>query len=518
MATNSTVKKKNTVSAGSSNKKTAAELREWYNKYGKAIEVYERSKEALQLLDPTKTSTRTFSTFSKDLLRTYMQNPLSQYKNLRGLSRFLYYRSHSYKRIINYNATMINLNYRSVIPKIDFVKGADAENVKKSYFETLKLLDGMNLNLEFLKAYITCWREDVFFGCAYMDEDAFFILPLDPDYCKITGIYNNGSFAFDMDMSYFSRRQEILEMWGEPFVSMYNEYQKDTTNGRWQPFDDEHAVCLKVNVDDYEIPLPPYLAMFNNLINLEDLAEITAIADEQQIYKLLVAEIPLLSGSKEPNDFAIDLELIIDFYNKIKGTLPDYTNAILSLTPIETITFDHDQTTDVNKLENATKTIFNSSGGAQILSSSSISGSTGLNMAMKVDEENALSALLPQTEAIVNRLISYQIKDAAKVKFHKVTKYTLNDFRTQVKEAATYGLPVKLLLNSLNEFSELDTMAMNFLENDCLELHKKFIPLQSSNTMNTGDLISEDGGAPTKSDEEISDDGEASRDKRDSSG
>ena len=35
---------------------------------------------------------------------------------------------------------------------------------------------------------------------------------------------------------------------------------------------------------------------------------------------------------------------------------------------------------------------------------------------------------------------------------------------------------------------------------------------------NTGDLISDEGGAPTKSDEDISDDGEASRDKRDSSG
>ena len=33
---------------------------------------------------------------------------------------------------------------------------------------------------------------------------------------------------------------------------------------------------------------------------------------------------------------------------------------------------------------------------------------------MKVDEENALSALLPQTEAIVNRLISYQIKNIHK--------------------------------------------------------------------------------------------------------
>ena len=65
----------------------------------------------------------------------------------------------------------------------------------------------------------------------------------------------------------------------------------------------------------------------------------------------------------------------------------------------------------------------------------------------------------------------------------------------------------------MNGFSELDTLALNFLEEECLQLSNKFVPLQSSHTQN-GDPSSE-AGAPTKDSDELTDDGEASRDKKD---
>lgn len=505
--------KKDAVSAGSS-PKTAAELREWYEKYENKIKNFERSNNALQLLDPSKNYAKVANTFSKETLRTYMKNPVSQYKNLRNLSRFLYYRSQVYRRIINYNANMIDLNYRSVIPLIDIVKGGDKKKTLKSYYDTLALIENMNLPLEFLKVYITCWREDIFFGCSYYDETGFFILPIDPDYCKVTGIYPTGDLAFDMDMSYFSRKKEVLEMWGEPFVSMYSEYEKDTTNGKWQPMPDENAICLKLNIDDWETPLPPYMALFNSLINLEDLAEITAIADEQQIYKLLTMVMPLLNGSDESDDWAVDPMTIITYFNKMLEKLPDYTDAILSPVKIDTIEFSHDQATDVNKLENATKSVLNTSGGAQVLNSASISGTTAWNGAIKSDEDYALSSLLPQTQAYINRFLSYKIKNPAKVKFLEVTKFTKEEYKNSILKDATYGLPNKLLINTLNGFSELETISMNFLEEECLGLSAKFKPLQSSNTMNTGELKD---GAPTSEEtgNKITDEGEASRDKKD---
>lgn len=506
---NTTQKKKNSATSSSAKQPTTTELREWYAKYSGSIENFERSQNILQLVNPNSTSTKTFNTFSKETLRTYMKNPLNNYKNLRNLSRFLYYRSQTYRRLIHYNANMIDLNYRSVIPIVDLIKGADQKKIVKSYYETLLILENMNLPLEFLKAYITCWKEDLFFGCAYYDDEGFFVLPLDADYCKVTGIYPTGDLAFDMDMSYFSRKQDILEYLGEPFLSMYKEYQKDTVNGKWQPMKDEHCICLKLNIDDWETPIPPYIGIFDSLINLEDLKEITAIADEQEIYQLLVTKIPLLKNSQDFDDFAVDPKTAIDYYNKMKENLPDYTNAIIVPgLDVESVNFTHDQATDVNKIETTTKSVLSTSGGAAVLSAQNVSSSTSWKAAIVSDEEYALSSLLPQTQAWINRFLSYQLKDAAKVKFMETTKYSRLDYKDSLRQDATYGIPVKLAINTLNGFSELETLSMAHLE-QALDLTSLFVPLASSNTMNTGNL----SGGQEKEIRELTDSGMETRDK-----
>lgn len=512
------------------------QLRNWYQQNSKEIERFKNAEAFKQLNIPSKERTSSATTFSKSKLRTYLKNPIRNYKNLRNLSRYLRYRSQAYRRLITYNASMINLNYRSVIPLVDINKMDRSTNKKKtikSYYNTLECLEVMNLPLEFYKVYITCWTEDVFFGCAYFDKanNEFFILPLDPDYCKTIGIYPTGDLAFDMDMSYFDSRQDILELWGEPFQSMYKEYQKDTVNNKWVQMPDQYCVCLKQNIDDWETPIPPYIALFNSLINLEDLVDITAIADEQQIYKMIVAQMDTITGSAERDDFTVDPYTAIEYFNRLKDQLPDYTEAVLSPLKLDTISFDNDQTTDVNKVENATKAVFNTSGGAQVLNSSTISGTTAWNGAIRSDEEFALSSLLPQTESWINRFLACYISNPAKVKFLETTRYTVNDFKSSLLKDATYGLPNKLIINSLNGLSELETISLNYLEEDCLGLSSKFVPLQSSNTMNTGNLSNDpdsnkktdptasDGseGAPSKDDTALTDEGEASRDKRDQS-
>lgn len=491
-------------------KSRTASSRRYKNYNDKQITKLDYSKlvaEAMKLYDPSKTVSRTSTVFSKDTLRTYMQNPATNYKNIRNLSKFLYYRSQSYRRIINYNANMIDLGMRSVVPIVDITKSINKKAMLKSYYQTLMILEKMNLKTEFLKAYITCFREDVFFGCAYLDETdgTFFILPLDPDYCKVTGTYGDGSLAFDMDMSYFSKHTEQLEFWGEPFKSMWSAYQNDSIEGKWQPMPDENCVCLKVNLDDMEIPLPVYLGLFDSLINLEDLKEITAIADEQQIYKMLVAKVPLINGSKEINDFAIDLDLVIKFFDLIKGMMPDYANVALSLTDLEAVDFNHDQASDVNKVEKATQSVMASAGGQALVGGT---GTTSTTLAMKLDENFALSSLLPQTEAIVNRLISTRIDNSSVIKFLQVTTFTKQEYISNLIKVSQYGVPIKLELATVLGFSEIETISKAHLE-EALGIVDLFKPLKSANTIS---LTDDSTSKPT---EELTDEGEASKEKTD---
>lgn len=80
-------------------------------------------------------------------------------------------------------------------------------------------------------------------------------------------------------------------------------------------------------------------------------------------------------------------------------------------------------------------------------------------------------------------------------------------------ESAQYSLPTKLAVLSLSGINELDALSLNHLEDNILKLDERFdSPLNSSYTQSSNDV-----GRPVSDDSDLTDDGEASRDKRDRS-
>ena len=130
-------------------RRTSNEVRQWYDQNKPKFVNYAdtaTANDAIKLLrDVTKTSTKPISAFNKDSLRTYLQNIGTNEKNLRNLSRYLYYRSPVYHRLIMYNANMFCLNARSVIPQYDITGNNDATSVLKNYNDTLTLLEKLNI-------------------------------------------------------------------------------------------------------------------------------------------------------------------------------------------------------------------------------------------------------------------------------------------------------------------------------------------------------------------------------------
>lgn len=497
---------------------TTPSIKEWYQENKEQYLKFVSEQDSVKnLRDVTKRSTKTVSSFSKTTLRTYLKNVTSNEINLRNLSRYLSYRSQVYLRLLIYNANMFELNARSVIPSYSLIEENDKEAILQSYENTLNVLDKMNLQYEMLKAMITCFREDVFYGCVYFDEtsenpsSAMFIFPLDPDYCRIQGVYSTGDFAFAMDMSYFRSKQDILEYWGEPFQSMYKEYER--SNVIWQTVPEQYAVCFKYKADDWEVITPVFSGLFNSIISLIDLEDIQAVKDEQEIYKLVYLELETLTGTNLPDDWKVSPDIAIEYFGRLMNEgLPDYSAGAIVPGKLNTISFDSDAANDVNKVEKATEATLNTSGGSQILNSSTISGTTAFLAAIKSDTEFAISSLLPQIQSWVNRFLGYYVDNPSKVKFFEVSAYTKDDFRKTLLENAQYGLPTKLALGCLSGFSEKETLSLNFLEEECLGITDKFRPLQSSYTTSSS---TSEGGRPKSDPSELTDDGEASIEKTD---
>lgn len=502
-----TVKSTNSSSTTSNKKQpTASEMREWYEKNKSRLERYEDASNAIKNLRDIQKSVRytTISNYSKESVKLYIQNISSSESNLRGLSRYLYYRSEIYYRLCKYYANQIDLTVRNVVPPYSMTEENDIEKILQKYQETLDVLDVVDLNFEFRKAASICLREDVFYGCAYYTEDeGLFILPLNPDKMKIAGWFADGSLACAMDMTYFRNNQDLLEYWGEPFQSMWSAYE--SSGEKFQLLPEGQNVCIKFRAEDWETIVPVLTPIFLSLIDLMDMADYQAVQDKADIYKLVWLEMKTLG--QDVDDWSVDPSIMIQYFNRLlEEALPPYISGAIVPGELHEISFPNDASGDVTKVEKGTKEILNTAGGAQILNLNSASNSVAFKYGILSDSTFSISTLIPQIQAIVNRLMKSWISEPCKVKFFDVSIYQKEDFRKAILESCQNGLPNKLLYNTLNGVSEKDTLAMNFLEETCLSLTSKLVPLSTSYTQ------SSNGGKEELDESELSDEGLATRD------
>jgi hypothetical protein len=96
----------------------------------------------LPLMDLTSNSTKTWTVFNKETLRSYMQNPYaaSSQTSLRNLSKFLYTLSFPLRRIVNYFASLPDFSAYKVNLDFSLIEDNDEESLLQDYENAEKLL------------------------------------------------------------------------------------------------------------------------------------------------------------------------------------------------------------------------------------------------------------------------------------------------------------------------------------------------------------------------------------------
>lgn len=470
--------------------------------------------EIFKLVDLESSTTKTWTVFNKESLRTYLQNPYStnSQTNIRNLSRFLATLSFPLRRLINYLASLPDFSVYKVIPNISMLETPDANSVLQDYEEVCRYIRAMDLELDLFKMLVIAWRED----CAYFfpvedDDGKTLLFPLDAQYCKVSGVGYNGLYHVAYDFSFFNSNSFYLDVWPAEFKKKYNIYQKDSTQ-RWQQLDD--ARCFKVNLDQPELVMSPLASLFESIIDLIDLQSLTSVKDALEIYKLLVMRIPLLNSSN-PDDMAISLTLAKNFYNKAVELLPPEIGCILSPMPVDSVSFDKSATSDSDAISDAYSNLMSNAGVSQIMDSSRLTGQSAVKASMMCDVMFATKGIIQQVNAFVNERIKLKFPNTIMtMKYTDVTSYTKSERIAELQKACEFGLPFKLELAMMMGQDPLENYAMGWLEDQMgLSVTRWIHPLVSSHTATA---TSSTGGAPTKDDGDLSDDGEASRDKRDS--
>lgn len=484
---------------------------------------YAALKNALSLIDLTQNRSITYTTYSRDSLRTYLRNPASDnnQKNLRNLSNYLYTVSHVYRRLINFKAYQMQLKSWTVYPDIPLTEAPDLDSILQNYEKVTKYVCNMDMKSQILKCMLQAWKNDVVYGFCYGDPEndgEFFIHLLDPDYCKISSQqYYRGVLNFAFDFSFFdsSTNSYYLDVYDPIFKKMYNKYDADT-NLRWQELPIENTFCIKINTDNLAYPIPPLSGLFDSIINLADLQAVQDLKDELEAYKLIYAKIDTISGTKDVDDFEIDLDLANAFYQKLQNVLP--ANIALAMSPmtLDTIDFQSNSANDVNVISEAYENIINANGGI-VLNQNKITNSASFNKALQFDSMDAM-APVEQINAWVNLWITNHLGETGMVvEYSDISPYFIDDRIDKLLKLAQYGLPVKLELASLTNANPVKERGMSYMEEALGLANTQWNkPLISSNVQ-SGMTENEDGSegrAEIENPEELTDEGQATRDKK----
>lgn len=510
-------------SVGKPNVSVSAIKEQYEKEEQKRRENYATAKDAIKTLRDISTiiKNRTITATDKEKIKSYLTSNIgSSGSSLIKASRYLYYRSQVYNRLVHFYADMYSLECRSVTPKYNFTSGLDQDCLKQ-FNDTLDFLDIMNIKGTMNEVLLNLWIEDASFNLYFHDNEGALFYRIEPEECIFDTKYMKGSwtpglgFAIDMSKWKSKARQELIEWLGSPLKEMWDEYQR--TNIKYIHVPDEYSAAFKFRMDLWDSVMPPLLAMFVQLANLNDLVDVQADADELSVFKLIYYPLKILNGGKT-DDFEVTPDLAIDYFNRlVEDALPPNVSAApIPGDELKVIDFSNTVNSDVDRVEQSQSQILGSTGGAGALldAQRAINNTALINAALKNETAYALSSVLPQIEGFTNRMLDFNVTNPCKVTYFPVSIYTKEDFRKTILESLQYSYMYRLQYGTLLGFTERETLSSLMFESQVLKLQDLMMyPLQSSYTM-TGEETGEVGqGAPEKDPEELTPSGDRSRNK-----
>lgn len=465
-----------------------------------------------------KGTNKTYAQYTKEKLKSYIKNPLANIDNLRDISAYLFRVSHSYKKIIEYYAYTPLFSYNITYKIPDWNKPPKAlKDFIQGYQEACIRLENMGLAQICPQMIATCLRDGIYCGFCNDDEQSFFINALPPKYCKISALANNNTYIPKFDATYFDigNNKEFLYgtgnetdtedgLWDDVFIRGYETYKAKGASYRWFELPPEKTITI-ICGDDPIVPLPYFLAIFSELLDLLDYSDLIRSKTELENYVLLLSKVPMHTSSGEVNDFAVDLEIVQETQQAIDEISPSLVGSVWTPCEVEKIEFGNkNPVEDTNVYMQAIHNLFSSLGISEMIFNGQKSGSVGLKHSITVDMTLPLE-LLKRIEANIQRYLHMNISEDFDFKFHQVSVFNKEEYLNQLKDQATLGLPVKMDYATAGGKSPYEVMNDTFVES-ALGITDLWKPLSSSYTQ------TDNSGKQTKNDDDLSPEGEKSRD------
>ena len=475
---------------------------------------------------PTKTtntnsrsSNRNTVAYTQSEVRRILENAhmtINQDK-LVEISKIIYRTSGQYRSLLGHFAGMPTYSY--IITPIKDIRKLPKEKIEKAYEELGILAKKMKFKNEFSKVHKIALIQDVFFGYVHEDTKSFHIQNIEYAICRISSV-EDGVLNYSVNMSHFNGNESELEYYPAEFTKMYWQWKIDKSENNklsdYVEVDSSKSICVKISDETTDI-LPPFSSVFDSIYDVEGFKKLRKSKSEMENYMTLIQKVPVRLDTNEPNDFAIDPDMMTYFHEQLADALPDEVGLATTPMDVEAVSFKQNKVGD-DGVAQAERDMWSSAGVSSLLFNADGKSSQGLLNSIKTDEE-LVFGFLRQLERWVNKRIRHKNKNGFfEISILDVTTFNKQEMYAQYLESATYGFPTIPQVASTVGLEPIEMMSMMFLVDDVLGMHDTMKPLQSSHTMSGDAEANAEDGRPEKDQKDKADETVRTEDKNVSEG
>lgn len=445
--------------------------------------------------------------FTRDDIARYLRHPERHVHELRDAVNYVYRASSHFRRIIQYFVGLSDLSYVVSPYRMEPSKDEKSvDKVRKQYRKVMDEMSIMNVKTQLPKVLTVCLREDIFYGIFLRTKDNIMIQQLPSKFCRVSTI-EGGVLNVSFNFRYFRLHRDALKYFPPFFEELYQKFLEDEEHP-WIELPCPEAFAVKCNMDVPHYPIPPFCGILRDVFDLEDYRDMKLARTALENYAMIVMQL----GVDDEGNWVMNYEKAVEFYHNLDHVLPPEIGSVLSPMPVSKISFERTNTTDKDTVAEAEQSLFTDAGVSSLLFNNSSASANALLLSIKADQSITYGIVKNIGDAINRYIQSTSYGRKFRVSFLDCSIFTRKEVGDAYLKACQYGLPMVSYYCASQGLDPAEMETMNYLENDVLGLKLDFVPLQSSNTMSSAESAGE-AGAPQKDVDELTDSGEATRER-----
>lgn len=380
-----------------------------------------------------------------------------------------------------------------VIPVYQEGRGSKAQ-ILKAFHAALDFVDKLDVPNTFARITTEWIKTGVYNGILRKDGDKVSIQDLPLEYCRTRFKDFNNLNILEFNLNYFNRisdetlRTEAVLTFPEIVQKAYKQWINHKLDDPWVMLP---AADGGINFSFISDQTPLLIASIPKLKELDDAVKREEKRDENELYKLLIQQLPI---DKE-GELVFQLEEAAEMHASVADMLQDSdTVDVLTTfgdTTLESLQESSAASQSADRIEKYKKDAWDALGRGEILFNPE--GSSSLPYAIKKDE-----ALMIAYLNVYESWIKFHLNDEfgrKDVTFDfeilPTTVFNRQDLQTSYFRGAQYGYS-KMYAGVAMGIKQMDQLSLMNFENEFLQMSLKMVPLQSSYTTSGNTIQNEE--------------------------